>query len=211
MGLKVRFLSLILSLPALLIALTFHEYAHGYAALKMGDPTAKYSGRLSFNPVHHMDLMGTICLLFFGFGWARPVPVNPRNFRDAKKGAIVVSLAGPFANFVLALFFSFVIAAMERFVSANTFTVFFYNIFSACVYLNVGLMIFNLLPIPPLDGSKVLMEFLPPRAKYKFYEFERYSSIILMALIVFNVLTPVLSFLKNWVLMFINVLVGLVF
>lgn len=211
MDLKSRFLSIILSLPALLIALTFHEYAHGYAAYKMGDPTAKYSGRLSLNPKDHMDFFGTICLLFFGFGWARPVPINPRNFRNPKPGTIIVSLAGPLANFVIAFVFSFILAAMEKFFPANTVTIFFYNIIYACVSLNVGLMVFNLIPIPPLDGSKVLIELLPYNLKYKLYSIERYSGIILMALIVFDILTPLLMYLRSIVLSFINIFVGLVF
>ena len=95
-------LTLILSIPGLLLALTFHEFAHGYAAYLMGDNTAKYDGRLSLNPMHHMDLVGTLCLLFFRFGWAKPVPINPNNFKDRKWGTILVSLAGPFANFLLA-------------------------------------------------------------------------------------------------------------
>lgn len=208
---KSRFLSLILSLPALLLALTVHEFAHGWAADKMGDPTARYSGRLSLNPMAHMDLFGTICLLFFHFGWARPVPINPRNFRNAKWGTVAVSLAGPGANFILALISSFALAAMEKFAPVNEITIFFYNIIWACVQLNVGLMVFNLIPIPPLDGSKVLMEFLPYKYRFKMYTMERYFSLILMALIIFNVLTPLLSLLRGWVLMFISLIVGLVF
>ena len=209
--LKSRFLSLILSLPALLLALSVHEFAHGWAAYKMGDPTARYSGRLSLNPKAHMDLFGTICLLFFGFGWAKPVPINPRNFRNRKWGTIAVSLAGPGANFALALVSSFILAAMERFVSANTLTQFLYNIVYFCVQLNVGLMVFNLIPIPPLDGSKVLMEFLPYKYRFKMYQMERYFGLILMALIFFNILTPLLSVLRGWVLSLIYLIVGLVF
>ena len=208
---KSRFLSLILSLPALLLALTVHEFAHGWAADKMGDPTARYSGRLSLNPMAHMDLFGTICLLFFHFGWAKPVPINPRNFRNGKWGTVAVSLAGPGANFILALISSFALAAMEKFAPVNEITIFFYNIIWACVQLNVGLMVFNLIPIPPLDGSKVLMEFLPYKYRFKMYTMERYFSLILMALIIFNILTPLLSLLRGWVLTFISLIVGLVF
>ncbi len=212
MNLKQEILYTILSVPALLIALTVHEYAHGYAAYKMGDHTAKYSGRLSLNPAHHLDLLGTICMLFFHFGWARPVPINPRNFRDSKKGIIVVSLAGPFANFVVALLSMFALRIMVKvfpYPYAGIYD-FFLNIVGAMVQLNVGLMVFNLLPIPPLDGSKVLLEFLPYRLKYRFYQFERYSGLILMALIATNVLTPLLITLRSWVLALINLIVGLV-
>ncbi len=208
---KSRFLSLLLSLPALFLALTVHEYAHGWTADKMGDPTARYSGRLSLNPMAHIDLFGTICLLFFHFGWAKPVPINPRNFRNTKWGTVAVSLAGPGANFVLALISAFVMSAMQRFVPVNTFTQFLYTVVYMCVQLNVGLMVFNLIPVPPLDGSKVLMEFLPPKYRFKMYTMERYFSIILLALIFFNFLTPLLSLLRGWVLTFIYFIVGLVF
>ena len=209
-NIKSQFLSLILSLPALLLALTVHEFAHGWAADKMGDPTARYSGRLSLNPMAHMDLFGTICLLFFHFGWAKPVPINPRNFRNGKWGTVAVSLAGPGANFVLALISAFALSAMEKFAPVNEITIFFYNIIWACVQLNVGLMVFNLIPIPSLDGSKVLMEFLPYKYRFKMYTMERYFSLILMALIIFNILTPLLSLLRGWVLTFISLIVGLV-
>lgn len=202
---------LLLSLPGLLLALTVHEFAHGWAADKMGDPTARYSGRLSLNPLAHMDLFGTICLLFFHFGWARPVPINTRNFRNAKWGTIAISLAGPGANFILALISAFIMGAMEKFVTANEMTLFLYKVVLYSLQLNVGLMVFNLIPIPPLDGSKVLMEFLPYKYRFKMYTMERYFSIILLVLIVFDILTPLLSLLRGWVLDFIFLIVGLVF
>ena len=208
--LKTQFLSLILSLPALLTALTVHEFAHGFVADKMGDPTARYSGRLSLNPMDHMDLWGTICLLFFHFGWAKPVPINPRNFRNSKWGTVAVSVAGPFANFLLALVCAFAYVGIMT-LDPNKITVFFGYIFYYGVQLNVGLMVFNLIPIPPLDGSKILMEFLPPKYRFKMYSMERYFSLILLALIAFNVLTPVLSLFRGWVLALINLIVGLVF
>lgn len=212
MDLRQQILNTILSIPALLIALTVHEYAHGYAAYKMGDPTAKYSGRLSLNPSHHLDFVGTLCLLFFHFGWARPVPINPRNFRDPKKGSVIVSLAGPLSNFIVALISMFVFAIMLRVFPYPYEGIyeFFLYIMDAMVQLNVGLMVFNLLPIPPLDGSKVLLEFLPYRLKYKFYQFERYSGLILIVLVATNVLTPILITLRSWVYMLINLIVGLV-
>lgn len=210
MDLKSQFLSLILSLPALLTALTVHEVAHGWVADKMGDPTARYSGRLSMNPMAHMDLWGTLCLLFFHFGWARPVPINPRNFKNHKWGTVAVSLAGPLSNFFLALICAFAYFGIAS-IEPNKITVFFGYIFFYGIQLNVGLMVFNLIPIPPLDGSKILMEFLPPRYKFKLYNMERYFSFILLALIAFDILTPLLSVLRGWVLTLIYFIVGLVF
>lgn len=210
-NIKSTVLSLLLSLPALLIALTVHEFAHGYVADKMGDPTARYSGRLSLNPMAHFDLFGTLCLLLFHFGWAKPVPINPRNFKNAKWGTVAVSLAGPMANFIVALISGFIMGAMEHFVPVNTLSEFLYTVVYFCLMMNAGLMVFNLIPIPPLDGSKVLMEFLPYKYKFKMYSLERYFSIILMALVFLNVLTPLLSLLRGWVVAFIDLIVGLVF
>ena len=204
-------LSLLLSLPGLLLALTVHEFAHGYAALKMGDRTALYSGRLSLNPLHHLDIIGTLCLLVFHFGWAKPVPINPGNFRNSKKGIIVVSLAGPFANFLLAVVFGFVLGALEALAPVNEVTRFLYMVVEDCVVLNVGLMVFNLIPVPPLDGSKVLLEFLPYRVRYYAYRYERYIGLVFLAMLYFGILSPVLNFLARYVFLFIKFLVGLVF
>lgn len=203
-------LSLILSIPGLLIALTFHEFAHGYAAYRMGDNTARYSGRLSLNPLEHLDIWGTLCLLFFHFGWAKPVPINPANFRDQKKGIIIVSLAGPFANFLLAFVCAVVCKILVRFTAASEIAVFFYQVFLYAEVMNVGLMVFNLIPIPPLDGSKVLMEFLPPRARYEMYRIERYSGIVLLILVWTRVLTPILGTLSGWVFALLSLMTSFI-
>ncbi len=203
-------LSLILSIPGLLIALTFHEFAHGYAAYRMGDNTARYSGRLSLNPLDHLDIWGTLCLLFFHFGWAKPVPINPANFREQKKGIIIVSLAGPFANFLLAFVCAVVCKILVRFTATSEIAVFFYQVFLYAEVMNVGLMVFNLIPIPPLDGSKVLMEFLPPRARYEMYRIERYSGIVLLILVWTRVLTPVLGTLSGWVFSLLSLMTSFI-
>lgn len=203
-------LSLILSIPGLLVALTFHEFAHGYAAYRMGDNTARYSGRLSLNPLDHLDIWGTLCLLFFHFGWAKPVPINPANFRDQKKGIIIVSLAGPFANFLLAFVCAVVCKILVRFTAASEIAVFFYQVFLYAEVMNVGLMVFNLIPIPPLDGSKVLMEFLPPRARYEMYRIERYSGIVLLILVWTRVLTPILGTLSGWVFALLSLMTSFI-
>lgn len=202
---------LLLSIPGLLLALSLHEFAHGYAAYKMGDNTAKYNGRLSINPFDHLDLVGTICLLLFRFGWAKPVPINPYNFKNRRKGIIVVSLAGPFMNFILALLSAFAIEVIDAFVPFTKISEFLIIILYYSELLNVGLMVFNLIPIPPLDGSKVLLELLPYRYREFFYQIERYSMLLLMALLLMNRGTSFLSIIRNAVLIFINMIVGLVF
>ncbi|MBR5507065.1 MAG: site-2 protease family protein [Clostridia bacterium] len=196
-------LSLLISIPGLLLAITFHEFAHGYAAYLMGDRTAKFDGRLSLNPLRHLDPVGALCMLIFRFGWAKPVPINPYNFKKQRLGVVTVSLAGPFANFILGLISYIVCVCMEVFIPSaniNEALIFVYNIFYASIYMNAGLMIFNLIPIPPLDGSKVLMEFLPYRAKYKMYQYERYFGIILLLVVYLGTLTPILSTLQGYVL-----------
>ncbi len=212
-------LNLLLSLPAVFLAISVHETAHGWAAYKMGDSTAKYSGRLSINPLAHFDLVGFLCMLFFHFGWAKPVPINPNNFKNRKKGIIFVSLAGPMSNLIMAIISALILGLLGNFtgfgalyssISAITgldvLVIMLYN----CVILNVGLMIFNLIPIPPLDGSKVLMEFLPGRIKYKLYQYERYSFLVLILIIYSGILDPILNFLTsiilNPIIMLINII-----
>lgn len=199
-------IQLVLSIPGLMLALTFHEVAHGYVAYLMGDNTARYSGRLSLNPLDHLDPIGTLCLLIFHFGWAKPVPVNSYNFRNQKKGIILVSLAGPMANFLVALVSTVIYKLSGRFLIAGEIGQFLGLVFFYSATLNIGLMVFNLLPIPPLDGSKILYEFLPPKARYYFYSIERYSSLILLVLIYTRVLDPVLGMLKSGVFFVIDLL-----
>ena len=203
--------SLLLSIPGLLLAFSMHEFAHGFAAYKMGDNTAKYSGRLSLNPLHHMDPIGTLCLFLCGFGWAKPVPINPYNFRNRRLGIIVVSLAGPFMNFVIALISAFFMVLIRNYAPFNNFTEFLYSVLLYSMSLNVGLMCFNLIPIPPLDGSKVLLEFLPYRYRNTFYQLERYSAFILMALLFTDMLNPILGTMRSFVFNVINMILGLIF
>jgi Zn-dependent protease len=170
----------IVRIPVLLFAITIHEYAHGRAALWLGDPTAKNMGRLTLNPLPHIDPFGAICLFLFNFGWAKPVPVNPRYFKNIRKDIILMSLAGPLANILLA----FLAGILIR----NFF--FPWDIYRlALIYLlfmNIGLGLFNLVPIPPLDGSHVLENLLPPRAAQKYREFGRYGAIIILGIVMLD-------------------------
>lgn len=170
----------IVRIPVLLFAITIHEYAHGRVALWLGDPTAKNMGRLSLNPLPHIDPFGAICLFLFNFGWAKPVPVNPRYFKDIRKGTIFMALAGPIANLSLALLAGILIR----------YFFFPWELYRlALIYLlfmNLGLGLFNLLPIPPLDGSHILENLLPPRASQKYREVGRYGPIIILGIVMLD-------------------------
>lgn len=191
-------LSLLYSIPAVLLALSFHEYAHAWAAYRCGDSTAKADGRMSLDPLKHLDPIGTICLLFFRFGWAKPVPVNPRNYRNPRRDEIIVSLAGVIMNFIL----SFVAYGVFYWVSYRLHwqNEIFINIMYPVILLNITLGIFNLIPIPPLDGFHVF-EALFPRAMTKFGEVVgRYGMIILVVLLFSGLIGAVLNTFTNWLL-----------
>ena len=180
-----RFLELLLSLPPLLLALTVHEYFHGFIAYRMGDPTAKFAGRLTFNPLKHIDPIGLIAFLLFRFGWAKPVPVNPYNFYDYKKGMVLTSIAGPGSNFLLA-FISGMIIRIAGPSLATPALLPLAIMLRLSLFYNLILCAFNLIPIPPLDGSNVLFYFLPDRYAYIRYQLERYGFLILVGLILLN-------------------------
>ena len=188
----ISFLSeLIITVPIILLALTFHEFAHGFIAYKLGDPTAKLCGRLTLNPLKHLDPIGTICMIFAHFGWARPVPIDISNFKNSKRDLALSALAGPVANLLLAFFgcFFFVIAKNNLplvYKSEVVFTLakMLYTFLFYFVWLNISLAIFNFLPIPPLDGSKILYAFLPPRANTWCKMHEREIGLIFMFVLI---------------------------
>lgn len=172
--------------PPILLALTFHEYAHGRAAYRLGDDTAYNQGRLTLNPLAHLDPIGTIILFFPPhFGWARPVPVNPYNFTNPRRDLLIVSAAGPAANLVLA----FISGMLLRFIGASgmfthtAFGDFFIQMILYSIIINIVLAFFNLIPIPPLDGSKILSGMLRGEAAYQYAKLERYGPIIFIAVI----------------------------
>ena len=192
-----KILQIIFCLVVVCLAISIHESFHGIAALAMGDGTAKRQGRISLNPLRHMNPVGALMLLFVGFGWASPVQINPNNFKHRKAGTVVTSLAGPLSNLIFAFVGTFLYTLFAILCFKNNSEVlwniaYFFLIFSS---LNIGFAIFNLIPIPPLDGSKVVAECLPFNAKYKYLSLERYSFILFIALLLllryFNFLSPI--------------------
>lgn len=198
---------LIAGLPGLVIALVIHEYAHAKAADVMGDFTPRMTGRLTLNPMAHIDPIGLIMLLVVRFGWAKPVMINARNFRNWRQGELLVALAGPMANLLVA-FIS--LLAMAVLFKLGMFSEGVRLVLSMMVLFNINFAIFNMLPLPPLDGSKVLMVLLPGRLAYKLMSLERYSFIILIFLMMTPFLTMILIPLQRLVLSIFNLIIGVI-
>ncbi|MBE6084994.1 MAG: site-2 protease family protein [Selenomonas ruminantium] len=178
---------IIAGLPGLLIAMVIHEYAHAQVAVWLGDFTPRLMGRLTLNPKAHVDPIGMLMLFLVHFGWAKPVMINPRNFKNPKRDDILVSLAGPAANFITAFLALLALLIYNR--MGGDMTAGVYLVFQMIIEYNIGFGIFNLIPLPPLDGSHVLMQLLPRDMAYKLAGLERYSFLILIVLL----MTPVLS------------------
>jgi Zn-dependent protease len=197
---------LIIMAPPLLLALTLHEYAHGYIAYRLGDPTAKNAGRLTLNPLSHLDPIGTIAFFFIKFGWAKPVPVNPVYFRDPRRDMLWVALAGPVTNLVLAVASAVILRALLFIIQAppNTIMLPVYLMLASSVWINLVLCIFNFLPIPPLDGSRILVGLLPERMARTYASFERYGFVVILILaftgVLSTVIVPIIRFANNLLL-----------
>lgn len=174
-------------IPVILLSLSFHEFAHAYVSYKLGDPTAKNYGRLTLNPGRHLDILGTIMILVSFFGWAKPVPINPMYYRNPRRGTMLVSLAGPLSNILLALIFYFPLAYISAKYGTPGYSLNYISIIyqlSRFFYIiNINLAVFNILPVPPLDGSKILSGLLPPRQYFKMMEYENYIAIGFLILI----------------------------
>lgn len=199
-------LGLLFTLPGVLLAITFHEFAHAYAADKLGDDTPRMQGRLNLNPASHLDPFGFFMLLFAHIGWGKPVQINPRNFnRDISmdKGQAIVSFAGPLMNFLLAIVLSFIYCMIYKFagIAFVTTTVgeVVLTMTSYAIVVNVGLGVFNLIPLPPLDGSKILKNFLPYNAKYWFEQNEQMFYIIFIVIWVTGIASNIISPIIDWV------------
>ena len=192
---------IIISLPGVIVAMTFHEFAHAWAATKLGDETPRQQGRLSLNPISHIDPVGLICLMLLGFGWGKPVQINPRNF-DGKysisKAEAIVAAAGPIMNFILAFVFLIIYAIFGMTVTTiTTTTKVISSILISIISVNLGLGVFNLIPIYPLDGAKVLNNFLPYKAKEWLIKNQAILTIIVFAIVFY---TDIIPYITTWVL-----------
>ena len=176
---------ILLSIPAVFLAMTIHEFAHAFVAYKMGDPTPKLQGRLTLDPMVHVDWIGFISFALFGFGWAKPVQVNPNNFRNKKFGDVLVSFAGPLANITLAIIAYFVFLILL--LTIPSFPDIGSRIIDKIIRLNIVFSILNLIPIPPFDGYHILKAFLKSRPYMFFMQYERYGLLVLLAFVWFGV------------------------
>ena len=186
-------------LPSLL-CITLHELSHGYVAYRLGDTTAKDAGRLTLNPIKHIDVMGLLMMVVFRFGWAKPVPVNMYRFKNPKKGMAATALAGPACNFLLALLFLFLYGLLyyPLYVHGGAVAETVLQLVYTTAYLSLALAVFNLIPIPPLDGSKVLFSFIPDESYFKLMRYERYGMILLLVLVSTKILGGPLSTATSW-------------
>jgi Zn-dependent protease len=211
-------LALLRVIPAL-FCITIHELAHGYTAYRLGDPTAKNLGRLTLNPIRHIDPVGLLMMLTIGFGWAKPVPVDMRSFKHPKRHMALTALAGPVSNLILAVIVMFILGSVSSylgfalryegnifFVASSHITEIVFEIIYFTVFLNIALAVFNMLPIPPLDGSKVLFSALPEKTYYKVLKYERYGMVFLLVIMIsqlvfnINIIGSTIGFLASSVM-----------
>ena len=197
------------TLPALVLSLSIHEYAHAWVAYKLGDISQKIRGRLTLNPLAHIDPIGFIAIVLVGVGWGKPVTVDDRNFKDSRKGMMLTSLAGPASNLLLAILVTIILkllmvfGVMNSIINSNTGNIIL-NMLLYVIQFNIVFGIFNLIPLPPLDGSKVLAYFLPQKARGFMYTLERYSFIIIMIIYFTNLTSYIIAPGYNLVLKLIN-------
>lgn len=194
------------SLAVIFLTMPVHEFAHALSAYKLGDKSQKYMGRLTLNPFAHIDYIGALAILLVGFGWAKPVQVNPMYFKNPKTGMAITSFAGPFANLITA-FLCMILFNVTRFIGVFADSViisYVASLFSYIAVINVGLAVFNLVPVPPLDGSKILAVVLPDRIYYKVMQYENYLYILLIILLATGVLSRPIGIVSDYVMYFFN-------
>ena len=213
-------LGLLLTIPGLLVAITFHEFAHAFAADKLGDDTPRMEGRLSLNPLDHLDPVGCLLLLFAGFGWGKPVNVNPRNYTrkmSMEKADAIVSLAGPAINIILSFIFAIIYLAVYKFAPVSfigsTIGSIVISMIGYTISINIGLGVFNLLPLPPLDGSKIIKPILPYRAKEWFENNERTFYFIFVALwitgLAGTIISPIMQIVYKGIMTIARIIIGI--
>ena len=207
-------------IPAALIAIVLHELGHGLVSYMLGDPTPKNEGRLTLNPLKHLDPIGTLCLILCHFGWAKPVSVDPTYYKKPKLGMTLVGLAGPMMNFLVAILsfvFIGILMYIRIYVVDNTFIYILYNFFSYLSIINIGLGVFNLIPIPPLDGSKVIGVILPNKAYEEYMGYQKYGTFFMMGIMLviyilsfFNIDSPILKITESIYNFFIELIYKIV-
>lgn len=209
---------IIFRIAILIMSVVIHEVSHGWMAYKLGDSTAKDCGRLTLNPIIHLDLFGSfilpVLLLIssggqFAFGWAKPVPFNPNNLKNQKRDSALIAVAGPISNILTALFFGLIFRFFSPILLAGSKAELVFIIFQSIIAVNIILAIFNLIPIPPLDGSKILFAFLPPAAENFQHFLERYGFAILFAVLILDSFIPILSFTVNFILFIFTRILGI--
>lgn len=206
---------IIIALPILLFSLTFHEFSHAWMANRLGDPTARMMGRMTLNPLVHLDLMGLLVMVGSGFrfGWAKPVPVNPFNFRDWRKGNLLVSFAGPASNLILAIAAGAIFRMLPLLGLEQSAAEAAYNFVYYMILINCALAFFNLIPLPPLDGSHILISLLPPRYEEFVATYERVGPMVLIGIIVAGfvlpIQSPIWSLIGPFVSLSVSILTGI--
>ncbi|MGN1073669.1 MAG: site-2 protease family protein [Eubacteriales bacterium] len=190
----------LITVCAVILALSVHELYHGLVAYKLGDPTAKNAGRLTLNPLAHLDPLGLVCMVLFRFGWAKPVPIDMRYFKHPRRDMAIVAAAGPVSNLLFGTLCVFCYYLLVLYAPANAFLSAMATFFATLAVLNVGFAVFNLLPVPPLDGSRVVGLFLPQKWYWKIMQYERYIQVVVMLLLYLGVLTRPLAYARQFVM-----------
>ncbi len=199
------------ALVVIFLTLPFHEFAHAFVADKLGDKTARYQRRLTISPFAHIDYFGALAIILFGFGWAKPVPVNPRYFKNAKRGMAITAAAGPVMNIILAFIACFLRYAVISIFGGNAVTVYVSMFLSYYVSINIGLAVFNIIPIPPLDGWKVLGSLLPDRIYWRVMQYERYISFALILIVYMGILDGPINFISGFLINAVKFIPRLIF